>query len=336
MNKRNLYTLLLAFITLGWTGTAAAQQVQLSASWDTSGAPLGQQTSITIGDQLDLVLSVNAPKMPTVVFPTAEELNRNDIIVLSQRVDTLQEANGYTLRQHSTVTSFEVGDHGMGAIQLQVGLGGGLLPMICPDSLTLTVLDVPNVDTTKAEIKDIADIMKEPYTFWEIFRWVLLAILVAAIVWGVIFVVGKLKKHEPIITIPQAPPTPPDKQALDELERLRTKGLWQSGRVKEYHTELTDIIRQYMSGQFGIDSTEMTSDQTLDSYHGSQYYKEENYEQLRQMLHTADMVKFAKHEPQPYEHDLSMTNAKLFVEETSASQTSTEDSATTAQKEEKQ
>ena len=336
MNKRNLYTLLLAVIIMGWTLTAQAQSVRLSASWDTNGTPLGQHTTITLGDQLDLVLSVNAPKMPTVAFPVAEELSRNDMIVLSQRIDTLQETNGYTLRQHSTVTSFEVGDHGIGAITIQVGMNGPLLPMICPDSLTLTVLDVPDVDTTKTEIKDIAGIMKEPYTFWEIFRWFLLALIVAALVWATIFVVGKLKKHEPIIAIPQAPPTPPDNQALDELEQLRTKGLWQSGRVKEYHTELTDIIRQYMSGQFGIDSTEMTSDQTLDSFRESPYYKAENYEQLLQMLHTADMVKFAKAEPQPYEHDQSMTNAKLFVEETSIKQTPADGDTATAQKEAQQ
>jgi hypothetical protein len=31
------------------------------------------------------------------------------------------------------------------------------------------------------------------------------------------------------------------------------------------------------------------------------------------MLQTADMVKFAKSQPQPYQHDLSMTQAVNFI-----------------------
>ena len=52
---------------------------------------------------------------------------------------------------------------------------------------------------------------------------------------------------------------------------------------------------------------------------------------LRQILTTADMVKFAKSEPLPYEHDRSMSNAVAFVQQTVPQPVADE-----AEKEEKQ
>ena len=86
--------------------------------------------------------------------------------------------------------------------------------------------------------------------------------------------------------------------------------------MKEYHTELTDILRNYLEETYHIQSTEMTTDQTLDSFQSSLAYSEDNYAKLRQILQTADMVKFAKSEPLPYQHDLSMTQAVDFVKST--------------------
>lgn len=303
-------------LTLAAMGLAQAQRV-VSLSWDTAGVNLGKQASVTIGDQLNLIVEIAGvePMSYAVVFPTKEELSKNNIEVLSQRYDTLNNTasgNAYTVRQINVVTSFEEGEHRLDSIAVQVNE-----PIWSADVLTLKVMDVPNVDTTKAEIKDIANIMRETYTFWEIFRWVLLAIAVAALAFVAVYVGRKIKKREPIITIPAAPPVAPNKEALDGLESLRVRELWQAGLLKEYHTELTDILRNYLKRQFGIDSFEMTSDQTLEAFQESHPGKAESQDRLRRILRTADMVKFAKAEPQPFEHDMSMKEAKAFVEETS-------------------
>lgn len=301
--------LICSFITMGQ---------HLEVRWDTAGVALGNRAVITLGDQLNLTLSVSAKELPSVVFPTKEELSRNDIEVLSQKLDTLKSDKGYTLTQTNIATSFEEGEHSTGLLSVQIMQGGTPFPCFAMDSLVLVVEDFPDIDTTKAEIKDIANIMKEPFTFWEIFRWILLAIVVAALAWLAFFLAKKIKNKEPIIIKPQAPPTPPNEQALSDLEKLRVKELWQAGRVKEYHTELTDIVRRYMGAQLGIDSTEMTSDQTLEAFEESRYKTADSFDHLRRLFRTADMVKFAKAEPQPYEHDQSMKEAKSFVEETFA------------------
>lgn len=243
-------------------------------------------TSLVLGDQVTLSIE------KTSHYPTLEELTNNDIVAVKQWMDT---ASG-TL--YTALTSFEIGEH-----WLHIG----------DDSIMLVVSDVPNVDTTSAEIRDIAPILRQPYTFWEIFRWVLLALLVAAVVVAAIFVIKRMKEKKPLITIPKAPPLPPDARALQALEDLRQRQLWQQGMVKEYHTELTDILRNFLEEAYHIQSTEMTSDQTLDAFAACPAHTPERASMLQQILQTADMVKFAKSEPLPFQHDNSLNYAVEFV-----------------------
>lgn len=243
-------------------------------------------TTIMLGDQTVLAIE------PSAIYPSLEDLTNNDIVAVNQWIDS---TNGNFC---TALTSFEEGEH-----WLHVGV----------DSVLITVKDVPNVDTTNTNIRDIANILRQPYTFGEIAKVVGIVLGILALVAAIIFIVIRIKQHKPIITIPQAPPLPADVRALDALETLRQQQLWQQGRVKEYHTQLTDIVRNYLEETYSIPSTEMTSDQTLDAFHSCSAYTEDASSLLQQMLQTADMVKFAKSQPQPYQHDLSMTQAVNFV-----------------------
>lgn len=284
------HIIILAFVALG---AAAAAQPRANMQWDTAGVLLGRQTAIVIGDQLDVVCEGS--------FHAMEEYGQNGITPLLQRLDTIMGADGKPLvRQFTTVTCFDPGEH-------KLGFGA--------DSLTLLVNDYPGVDTTKADIKDIANIFREPHTFWEVFRWILLGMAVAAAALLVAYALKRRKEHKPLVVLkPAAPPLPPKQRALNELEALRTRELWKQGRVKEYHTDLTDIVRRYLKERYGVDSTEMTSDQTLEAFAASEGCTADRAALLRQMLRTADMVKFAKAEPLPYEHERSLSNAVAFVQ----------------------
>ena len=246
-------------------------------------------TVIMLGDQTKLAIENPVP------MPTLEQISGEGLIALGQRVDTT------TNTLYTVLTSFEPGEH-----WLRVG----------EDSVLITVQDVENVDTLSTDIKDITGILKQPYTFWEIFRWVLLALVLVGLfflwryVWHPYFVKKMMQSGD--TATPEAT-IPPDERALSALENLRTKRLWQQGRSKEYHTELTDIVRRYLMDAHGINSTEMTTGQTLEFFSASRVCTDESYRLLRQMLETADMVKFAKSDPPAYEHDRSMESAVAFV-----------------------
>lgn len=260
-------------------------------------------TSLLLGDQAELTIE------PSAVFPTLEDLSNNGIEAARQRVDTTDG----TL--HTTLTSFEVGEH-----WYHIGA----------DSLLITVRDVPGVDTASTDIKDIAGILNQPYTFGEVAKVVGIVLGILALIAVAVLVYLRLKKHKPLISIPQKPPLPPHTKALEALERLRQQQLWQHGQVKEYHTTLTHILRTYLEETYHIPSIEMTTDQTLEAFRGTSAFDQDSYHKLSQILQTADMVKFAKSQPLPYQHDLSMTQTIDFVVSTAPKPVSDTTSSTSS------
>ena len=263
-------------VLLGMAPVAAHGQAVATLAADT--IALGDQTTLSIRNALN--------------YPSTDMLTTGGIVALGQTFDTA------TRTQHTVITSFEPGDH-------VIHLGPD-------DSLTLTVTDVA-IDSATAELRDIAPIQRVPYTFWEIFRWVLLGLGVAAAAFGVWWLLRHRFSIKEALT-PQAPvdTRTPHQRATESLEELRRKQLWQAGKAKEYHTELTDIVRRFIEEATGIRATDMTSDETVAEVENKKWKEESGL--LRNIFTTADLVKFAKSEPLPYEHDRSMDEAKRFVD----------------------
>ena len=236
--------------------------------------------TIALGDQTTVVMPADATLLPP-----------QEVLVLSQHYDSVDA----TL--HTVVTCFEPGIHWL-------HLGDG-------DSLPLVVTDV-EVDTANAEIRDIAPIQRVPYTFWEIFRWVLLVLAVAAAAFAIWWLLRHRQRIQQVLGM--APPIDtrtPEERALEALEALRRRQLWQAGNGKEYHTELTDIVRRFIEEATGIRATEMTSGETVEEIDKLKLDME--MAPLRDIFTMADLVKFAKSEPLPHEHESSMTEAVQFV-----------------------
>ena len=265
-------TLIILFLSAVTAGFA-----QSEAKLDADSILIGEQTRLTI---------TGAEQ-----FPSTEALSQNGIVALRQ------EFNSETQTQTTVITSFTPGEH--------------YIHITENDSIMLRVGDVADVDTSSAEIRDIAEIQREPYSFWEIFRWILLGLAVVGVGFGSYLVRTKFPKAA-ILAHSDEIKEPADVRALANLEALRRESLWQSGRSKEYHTRLTDIVRQYLEEACGIASTDMTSDETLEAFRQS---AASVGEMMASMLRRADMVKFAKSEPLPYEHDKSMDEAVAIVKQ---------------------
>lgn len=273
MKLKKLYIILLMLVAV----PPARGQAVATLSADT--IVIGDQTTLSIRRALN--------------YPSTDALTADGIVAVSQTFDTA------TQTQQTVLTSFEPGEHTI-----------HLSPV---DSLTLVVYDV-EVDTTSAEIRDIAPLQRVPYTFWEIFRWVLLALAIAAIAFGVWWLLKHREKvHELLVPAEPKDTRTPYERATDNLEALRQKQLWQSGKAKEYHSELTDIVRRFIEESTDIRATDMTSDETVEAVKSGKWKVESSL--LHSIFTTADLVKFAKSEPLPHEHDRSMTEAKQFVDE---------------------
>ncbi len=271
--------------------------------------------TITIGDQTTLHITIDGIEGQRIELPSLEALGKGTVEALESECDTLRDDSGKSrsIEQRVTITSFEAGLQTIDNIIVRIADGGKIVALAPEELPNIFVAYAADADTVKCETKADADYIAEPYTFWEIARWAVYALLLAAAVFAIVWILKRRKEHKPILVLPGAKPVPADKRALNELESLRRKELWQKGRIKKYYTDMTDIVRRFLRNMYGISAAEMTTRQTLAAFHGISDWSEESESLLRQLLQKADMVKFAKMEPEMYEHDLAMQNAVDFV-----------------------
>lgn len=271
-------------------------------------------TAIFIGDQTDIRLQAIMDAAEQVAMPVYGEMLMDGIEIVDRTVvDTAVLADGRRqLSQYLTVTSFS---DSLFYIPPQPFVSGG--DTLWSQPLSLNVIQPFEMDTTLA-ITDVKDIRKAPIWWWGIFRWVLLALGVIALGVGIYYLVRyirRLRKGEEETVNPELL-RPAEEVALEKLDLIREAKIWQEGKTKQYHTELTDVIREYIGRRYEVSSTEKTSDETLHALKPLMDGQKELFERLRKMLTLADLVKFAKWNTSPDENESALLTAYDFVRET--------------------
>lgn len=108
---------------------------------------------------------------------------------------------------------------------------------------------------------------------------------------------------------------PPYEKAIAELQNLKGRQLCEKGQEKEYYTELTEILRQYLEGRFGINAMEMTTPQIKRAVYSTVSEKSASA-MMTEILEMADYVKFARMRPLPEDNVRAFNQAMQFVENT--------------------
>ncbi|MCX4330945.1 MAG: hypothetical protein OSJ24_01970 [Muribaculaceae bacterium] len=148
------------------------------------------------------------------------------------------------------------------------------------------------------------------YNYW----WIILLGLLA-IAGGVVAYVLNRKGGLRNVFAEAPKPVPPYEKAIAELNNLRVRQLCEKGREKEYYTELTEILRQYLEGRFGINAMEMTTPQIKRAVYATVSEKSAST-MMNDVLEMADYVKFARMRPLPEDNTRAFSQAMQFVENT--------------------
>lgn len=170
-------------------------------------------------------------------------------------------------------------------------------------------------------LADLKDIIKPEFVLWDYIwwmGWVLLAVAIAIAAWFGYQFYQKHRSVAPVVEV-KADPIPAHITALQALEALAEKKLWQEGKYKQFHTELTDILRVYIEGRYHVAAMESTTDEILEELLELTMTQKSSYNNLKEVLQMADLVKFAKYEPLPDENQMVYMNSRLFVEQTKES-----------------
>jgi len=296
----------------------SSAQARVTARLDSTYVILGMPTTIH--------LEASVPEGQTIEFP---HLDSRGIVAWDDtaafllewadlpRIDTLAVQNGtLTLRQELEVFPFDSASLLIPAFRF-VYQGDTLRT----NELALKVIQpFDSLEVDPEKFFDIKDVLTPEIVIWDYVEWILwplLAIALGVAAWYGWRYYRRRRRHQPVVVKPKKI-VPPNVIALQALDNLQEKHLWQNGKPKQFHTELTDILRVYIEGRFSVPAMEKTSDEILDELYELNESQHSSLNNLHQILSLADLVKFAKYEPLADENQLSFMNAKMFVTQTAA------------------
>ncbi|MBO6079034.1 MAG: hypothetical protein J6P66_09835 [Bacteroidaceae bacterium] len=300
--KRLLIYILLGLLPVAY---ASAQNVIVSAEADSMMLWVGEQTGLHIEVTCDAGQRVEFPMYRDTIVTGLE-------IVPPVLIDTqyVNDGRRMTISRNYTVTCFDSALIYIPPVTVKVD---GNEYQSDPIALAFMTYDIPEGEET--QIFGPKQNMKTPIKLYEvrglIFFWGLAIICIALAV----YLFMRYRDDKPIIKkIKIEPKIPAHVRAINGIEELRTSGGPHSEDSKAYYTRLTDILREYINDRFGFNATEMTSYEILERLEESR--DKESLSELRDLLSTSDMVKFAKFKPMLNENDRNLVNALEFVNDT--------------------
>ena len=271
--------------------------------------------SILIGDQIEWTLDLTlAPGESARISRPGEQPVPGVEALGELALDTLSKKKGnLALRGHVTLTSFDSGSYELPPLYVLLGRADGSIDTLVYEGPTLAVNTIP-IDTATFQPYDIKGQIRYPLTFKEVIPWVGLALLLAAAIWALVRWIRLRRQDRDFFGKPVVK-DPPHIVALRSLEKTRAQKLWQNGKQKQFYTQVTDALRQYIAGRYAVSAMEQTSAEMFDDLK-DKGIDPTLMERLQELFATADFVKFAKHTASEEENEKAIPTAIRFVNET--------------------
>lgn len=290
--------------------SSAYSQIKVNAVIDSSKIRIGEQTKL----DLYVTYDANAQKNLKIDWPSFEDTISGKVEIISKTAidSTMPDKNNPGIIQYHQQFIVSAYDSGYFAIPpFKFIVNDDTANPVLTEALFLEVNTVPT-DTTDATIKDIKAPFNEPFD-WKWYLptvYTIGGILLALAL--IIYLIIRFTKKKPQEVIEKKPDVPPHILALQQLEKIKTEQIWKEGNIKEYYSAITDTVRLYIEGRFGVQALELTTDEIMRAFK-SQVVDALSKEKLQQLLVLADLVKFAKQVPIEQEHNLALQNAYDFI-----------------------
>ncbi len=275
--------------------------------------------SIGIGDRFDYIIEVEKDLMQVVEFPVFSPDPRTDMeLVESMAVDTLErDGRRMRLRKRYRMAAFGEGNYHFGHAEVLYADKNILDTLRSRDSISLLVTTF-QIDSTSQSIYDLKPQKNLPFRFSEISGYAKRAFAALAVVALLVYLLMRhlaARGRRLGDLFKPAPPVPPHVEAIQALEALHHRKLWQNNRHKLYYSGLTDILRTYIARRWGVGAMEMTSDEIIAAMRGTEMPDKARMD-LTEILRHGDLVKFAKAMPEAEQNEGDYLKAYYFVEET--------------------
>lgn len=303
----------------GQTSSESRTPVTITANVDTATVVMGGRAMINVEVVRNTIPGVLIDGLKT---DNQGIMQLGNVEVSRVTSDSSDLGNGrYQINYKYQIQPFEVGPASVGPFKYAVD-GDTIISQIV--SFRVDEPEMPKVMRDSLLINPMestVSIESKWYDFIpEWWPWALLGLGVIALI---VLVAILFKKNGPGL-LPRKKVIPPYQLAMSRLTKLKQQRIAESGHDKEYFTELTDILRQYLDGRFMINAREMTSSQIIEAM------TENNQTSpfvatMNEVLTMADFAKFAKHQSNVDDNIRAYGTVYDFIEATKPEETAESD-----------
>lgn len=271
---------------------------------------------VTIGDKVTLNIGVILDRASRVVNATPDlpiDTSKFGIIDLGQWGAQKNRLPNFS--RTLVFQAFDTGLYRIPSVIFTIEEANGVKTTAESPSLLLTVNNPDGADALVAPV-DIKPIATTDWTFeedlWPFLKaylpYFILAIAVLFLAWR-FWQRWKNRQTPPVV---QQISHPPHVIAERLLAELRAKKLWQNGKTKAFYSELSRILRGYLENQFTMPALESTTDELIGLLK-TRNFDAQIIDKIKNLLQTADLVKFAKVEPPTDLHEGFLGHAEHIV-----------------------
>jgi len=249
------------------------------------------KNKITIGDRVHADIKVVMPENFALVAPEkAETLGEWSI----KDVQTYQDTKNLTKHIKYTLTAYTTGEILIPEITVKFLDSNQKEEQIKTQPVKIIIESVLDKVKGRPALRDIAPVMplKVPVAVYLMWFLISLAAIAGAGIWYYFY----RKKIAEEIPENLPPLIPPDVVALEELEKLKNSDLLKKGKIKEFYIKLIDIIRDYLSAVYKIETRDRTTSEIYSELKRKEHEKKK-LAFIREFLGEGDLVKFAKFLP---------------------------------------
>lgn len=276
-------------ILLLWGSIFTCSWVQAQTDYDVSIAV--DTTKMRIGEKIEYLLQVKADSSALVTFSDPPFFAPFEVLEESA-IDTLRAESSYLFTKKYALIQFDSGAYWLPPQKVMIN---GFTKV--SDSLLIQVATVP-VDTLKQNLFDIKPIVEVEKNYDAITRNIVYGFLIVLLLIGLIyaFFFARKKREE------RKKKRPPFERAIEELKALESVSPAEQQEFKDYYSRLTDVVRRYLEEEVKISALESTTDELMLKLEalkqsGTLELERETIKNLKSVLQTADLVKFARSLP---------------------------------------
>ena len=291
-----LLALLLALLPL----SALAQTPDAEVDFYVKEPPPPDQP-YTVGDRITLRLEVTHPVDSGVVLPQLDSEWADFTVVQQTSAETIKNIDGRAVTgKDITVALFAPGDFQTPRLVITHRPPAGNVEELAAPVITIKISSVLTDDSELRDLKPQADLPVPP-----VWPWVVGGLLATMLVLGLLAGAGLWLHHRRqqramAVDAPGAPVDlrPPEEIAHTELDHIESLKLPARQQFKQHYSLVADCLRRYIEGRYHIPALEQTTGEIRLALRQADISVHDSH-QFMTIFTESDLVKFARHKPDP-------------------------------------